>query len=158
MLFWHLKTEALSRAKASACGSTLQTCTRFVLLPACSDRALAAPAGAGQCWSGPQPTPLSLGSEAAARARRGAAGRAPGNLRWAARRARGRGSRAYSRRGLAPPDSTVRLGHAEAAWFVPRSLPTCCRDPRAGGPAPLSFPPPPRPASTTLCCCFAFGA
>lgn len=53
-------------------------------------------------------------------------------------RAQRRSSRARRRRRRGPtrPESTAQLGNAEAVWLAPRSLPTCRRDPCAGGPAP----------------------
>lgn len=117
----------------------------FVLPSACSEGTWAAPVGTTQT-SVPAATAADLfvsrlqsGHAASdSRARRGAAGRAPGNLPRTARRARRRGSRASRRRGLARPESTAQLGYAEAAWSTSRSFSTCCRDPRPGGPAPTS--------------------
>lgn len=108
------------------------------MLPsACSEGTWAAPVGARQT-SVPAATAANLfvsrlqsGHAASdSRARRGAAGRAPGNLPRTARRARRRGSRASRRRGLARPESTAQLGYAEAAWSASRSFSTCRRDQR----------------------------
>lgn len=113
----HLKTDALSRAKVSACGPTLPTGGFFVLLSARSEGTGAAPVGTRQT-SVPAAAAADLfvsrlhsgHAASASRARRGAAGRAPGNLPRTARRARRRGSRASRRRGLARPETTAQLG------------------------------------------------